>query len=376
MTVDVLDGISLADATTLVPYWQTAPVVLKRAVSASELTPDPDTVRAILTETDLPARLITGAEGGTFTVERGPFAQFDPPKGPWTVLIQALEHLFPEYDQLRQALNWLPSWRFEDCMLSWANVGGSVGRHFDHFDVFLVQLSGRREWSIGPRADAETPLEPDQPLALVTSGPPDLTVTVEPGDVIYIPPHVIHHGVSLDPDCMTLSIGFRAPDVGQVLESLIEQLGDEVPWHRYQDGTLTPRRGTAEITEADLDRVRALLIDYASDSERLARAFGMRVTEPYLEPSDETEGRSMTDPVDWSEADTWVLDPGCRMAYFEKNLYINGEWIGDQAPDALFGLADQRTIDRTVLSALDRNWQQRLHALVIAGQLAPSEDDR
>lgn len=372
MTIEVLKGVSLADAEVLAPYWQTRPVVLRAAVSATALTPEPNTLCDIITQTDLPSRLITGAEGGRFTLTRGPFEHFEPPKGPWTVLIQALEHFFPEYDQLRQQLNWLPSWRFEDCMLSWASAGGSVGRHFDQFDVFLVQLSGRREWALGPQADADTPLQPNQPLALVHDQPADRIVTVEPGDVVYLPPRWIHHGVALDADCMTLSIGFRAPDVGQLLESLLEQMDDDVAWHRYQDPKPGPRQGPAEITELDLDRVRTVIAEYLNDSERLASAFARRVTEPYLEDSEpeaEAFGELATD-----SADHWVLDAGCRMAYFQSKLFINGEWIGDQAPDALYRLANQRWIDSPTIRSLADPWRTRIQHLIDCGQLAPAED--
>ena len=117
-------------------------------------------------------------------------------------------------------MTWLPHWRFEDCMLSWASVDGSVGRHFDQFSVFLIQLNGRRHWEIGPPATDETLMVPNQPIALVEPQEPMTTWIANPGDVLYLPPNMIHHGVSLDPDCMSLSLGFRAPDAGSLLEGI------------------------------------------------------------------------------------------------------------------------------------------------------------
>ena len=199
MSVERLQGVSLNDGQTLARFWQQAPVILEQAVDTNGLVPETDTLVQILTETDMPSRLLTGAEGQTFTLDAGPFDRFHPPKKPWSVLIHALEHLFPEYDQIRKSIHWLPHWRFEDCMLSWASVGGSVGRHCDEFSVFLIQLNGRRTWEIGPEATVETPTVSGQPIALVEPLGPWTSWTAHPGDVLYLPPKMIHHGVSLDP---------------------------------------------------------------------------------------------------------------------------------------------------------------------------------
>ena len=109
-------------------------------------------------------------------------------------------------------------------MLSWASIDGSVGRHYDQFSVFLIQLNGRRHWEVGPLATGHISMLPNQPIALVDRYEPLTSWTANPGDVLYLPPNIIHHGVSLDPDCMTLSIGFRAPDAGALLEGAIETI--------------------------------------------------------------------------------------------------------------------------------------------------------
>ena len=150
MNLERLKDVSLSDGRILSQYWQTSPVILEQAVEVDALIPDPSTLAQILTETDLPCRLLTGVEGETFTLAHGPFETFKTPKMPWTAIIHGLEHLFPEYDEIRKSIQWIPSWRFEDCMLSWASIDGSVGRHYDQFSVFLIQLNGRRHWEVGP----------------------------------------------------------------------------------------------------------------------------------------------------------------------------------------------------------------------------------
>ena len=141
MIVERLKDVSLSDGRILSQYWQTSPVILEQAVDVEVLIPAQSTLAQILTETDLPSRLLTGVEGKTFTLMHGPFETFKTPKKPWTAIIHGLEHLFPEYDEIRKSIQWIPSWRFEDCMLTWASIDGSVGRHYDQFSVFLIQLN-------------------------------------------------------------------------------------------------------------------------------------------------------------------------------------------------------------------------------------------
>ena len=181
MIIERLKDVSLADGQILSQFWQTSPVILQQAVEVDALIPDPSTLKQILTQSDLPSRLLTGIEGETFTLANGPFENFKTPKKPWTATIHAIEHLFPEYDEIRKSIKWIPSWRFEDCMLSWASIDGSVGRHYDQFSVFLIQLSGRRLWEIGPVANRHTPMLINQPIALVERSEPLTSWTANPG---------------------------------------------------------------------------------------------------------------------------------------------------------------------------------------------------
>lgn len=369
--LDRLTGVTLADGERLRPYWQRQPVFLAAAVDAAPLVPDPETLETLLNETDLPARLITGAMGGRFTLTHGPFDPFiKPTKGPWTVLIQALEHLFPEYDALRQSMTWLPAWRFEDVMLSWASEGGSVGAHFDQFSVFLVQLQGRREWTLGPTATPDTPLIPNQPLRLVDATPTDRLIASS-GDVLYLPPGVIHHGVALDPDCMTLSIGFRAPEVGALLESLLEQLDDGDEWHRFNDPERTTHGPTAAIAADDLSRTRSLLTAYLDRPGVLDRLLATRVTEPYL--GVETDLSTQQPALD--DATLWILDAGTRIAYTPLGFAIQGIWCDEPPSPALCQLADTRAIRAEQTLALTTTEQNGLIAWIQAGWVVDADLD-
>ena len=375
MSLICLEGIGLTDHHALLQVWQRDPCLLKQAIDASAYQLNADDLVDIVTQTTLPSRLITGAEGQEFTLERGPFDTLTPPpNAPWTVLIQAMEQLIPEFAALRDELNWLPAWRFEDCMLSWASKGGSVGRHFDQFSVFLIQLNGRRHWDVGPRATPETPHLPNQPISLVARAAPDASITTHPGDVLYIPPGVIHHGVALDPDCMTLSIGFRAPSVGELLEGLLETIDDTMEHHRFHDADRIPTQHPAEITAQDIQRVRELLIGQLDDDHRIAQILAERVTVPYLdseadEPLTDSDVARLID-----DTPEFELDCGVRVAYFESTLYINGECCGQDIPLELVELANQRRIRRQQIQALSSPWDALIFRLIQHEHLIASED--
>lgn len=374
MTVERFEGVPLSDGETLKRFWQQAPVILENAVDVSALVPDTETLIQILTETDLPSRLLTGVEGSLFTLEHGPFESFSVPKKPWTALMHALEHLFPEYDQIRKSMAWLPHWRFEDCMLSWASVDGSVGRHYDQFSVFLIQLNGRRQWDIGPSATPDTPLVPNQPIALVEPIEPLSSWTANPGDVLYLPPNMIHHGVSLDPDCMTLSLGFRAPDAGALLESALETLDHRQQTIRFNDPNRESSGSPAEIRASDLAIARDAIIRYLDEPHVLEHMLATRVTEPYLDidPAQEIDDEDI-DPL-INSVTQWELEPGCRMAYVTHTLYINGERIGDQTPPELLHLANTRSIQSNEIQALQPFWYDTVIELIRTESLIPSEN--
>jgi 50S ribosomal protein L16 3-hydroxylase len=165
-----------------------------------------------------------------------------------------------------------------------------VGKHYDHFSVFLVQLNGRRQWAVGPRANQDTPLVPNQPLRLVDLAADD-HVVASPGDVLYLPPGVIHHGVAMDPDCMTLSIGFRAPDAGALFETLVEQLDDSETWFRFDDPDRHTEGPSAAITAEDLVRTRAQLLNFLDRPGVLERILATRMMRLIFSPSINGESR-------------------------------------------------------------------------------------
>lgn len=370
MIVARLKDVSLFNGRILSQFWQTSPVILEQAVEVDDLIPDPSALPQILTQTDLPSRLLTGVEGETFTLAHGPFEIFKTPKKPWTAIIHALEHLFPEYEKIRRSIKWIPSWRFEDCMLSWASVDGSVGRHFDQFSVFLIQLNGRRHWEIGPVANRHTLTLINQPIALVERAEPLTSWTANPGDVLYLPPNVIHHGVSLDPDCMTLSIGFRAPDAGALLEGAIETINANNQTIRFSDPKRPHTCAPAEILVSDLQEAKATIIRYLDEPHVLEYLLATRVTTPYLDMELNAAIDDEIDPL-IDSVTQWELDSGCRMAYVNQTLYVNGERIGVQTPPELLHLANTRTCRSSDIRNLEKFWYDAVVEFIRTGSLVP-----
>ena len=370
MIIERLKDVSLADGQILSQFWQTSPVILQQAVEVDALIPDPSTLIQILTQSDLPSRLLTGIEGETFTLANGPFENFKTPKKPWTATIHAIEHLFPEYDEIRKSIKWIPSWRFEDCMLSWASIDGSVGRHYDQFSVFLIQLRGRRLWEIGPVANRHTPTLINQPIALVERSEPLTSWTANPGDVLYLPPNIIHHGVSLDPDCMTLSIGFRAPDAGALLEGAIETIDANNQTIRFSDPKRPQSAAPAEILMSDLQEAKATINRYLDEPHVLEYLLATRVTAPYLDMETNAAIDDEIDPL-IDSVTQWELDSGCRMAYVNQTLYVNGELIGVQTPSELLHLANTRTCQSSDIRNLEKFWYDAVVEFIRTGSLLP-----
>ena len=216
-------------------------------------------------------------------MRRGPFAEdaFSTlPEREWTLLVQAVDQFVPEVAELLENFRFLPSWRIDDVMISYAAPGGSVGPHFDNYDVFLLQGSGKRNWKIGQMCNSESPLLQHADLRILAEFEETAEWVLEPGDMLYLPPRLAHCGVAVD-DCMTYSVGFRAPSAAEVLthftDFLSQYLTDE---ERYTDADAQPVSDPHQIQGDALDRLKSLLAEHMSDERMLLTWFGQFMTEP------------------------------------------------------------------------------------------------
>jgi 50S ribosomal protein L16 3-hydroxylase len=268
-------------ATFLREYWQKRPLLIRNPWDAWRNPLDPDELAGLACEDHVESRLISHtpealkAEHGPFPETR--FRKLD--KAPWTLLVQAVDHHVPEVAALIEPFRFVPNWRIDDVMVSTASHGGGVGAHFDHYDVFLVQGLGQRRWQIGQLCDETTALLPHDDLRLLAHFEPTDEWLLEPGDILYVPPRVAHNGVAVGENCMTYSIGFRAPSraelIGGWCDDLVAGLADDA---RYEDPGLAAQANPGEISAAALAALHAMVTESLTDREAFARWFGKFTT--------------------------------------------------------------------------------------------------
>jgi 50S ribosomal protein L16 3-hydroxylase len=269
--------------------WQHKPLLIRNAWDAWRNPLAPDELAGLACEPGIEARLITQESDG-WALEHGPlpeqrFAEIG--KRPWTLLVQAVDHHVPAVAQLLEAFRFIPNWRVDDVMVSYAVDGGGVGAHFDHYDVFLVQGLGRRRWQVGARCDAAAPMLPHDDLRLLADFAPTEEWVLEPGDMLYVPPGFPHNGIAVGDDCMTYSVGFRAPSRGELLadwtESLVGELADD---DRYVDRGLAAQESPGEISPSAIAALHRMVTESLADREAFARWFGTYTTAPKREDID------------------------------------------------------------------------------------------
>lgn len=240
--------------------WQKRPRLIRQAFPGFVPELDGDDLAGLACEPLAEARIVSGRyPEHDWQLRHGPFEEDDfaeLPEANWTLLVQDVEKHYPPLAELLEAFDFLPSWRIDDLMISWAAPGGSVGPHVDQYDVFLLQASGQRRWQIAERFDPA--LLPDCELNVLRRFEAEQTWELGPGDMLYLPPGVAHHGVALTAG-MTFSVGLRAPDAADLLMALGESLAaDELP--RYSDPGLEAVSRAGEIDPQALERLRRLML--------------------------------------------------------------------------------------------------------------------
>ncbi len=270
-------------------------------------------------------------------VTTGPLDEAEFGKTPptdWTLLVQDVDKWDADVAQLLQHFRFLPSWRVDDVMVSYAEPGGGVGPHVDQYDVFLLQGLGQRHWAISTDPDAPMDVRTDVELKQLAQFEPTHEWLLEPGDMLYLPPGVPHDGVAFGGPCLTLSVGMRAPSraelTGDLADYLAERLPDEL---RYSDPDLTPARATGEIDKAALQRLRTSLPFAATlDDDTLRDWFGRFITRYRVAQNPAPRDKAMTEAALLKQLDAGaqlLRHPWSRLAWSRARggttLFANGQ---------------------------------------------------
>ncbi len=268
-------------------YWQKKPLLIRQAIPDYTTPLSPDELAGLACEAEVESRLILEKDGAApWQLEHGPFSEsrFNQlPASHWTLLIQKANQLIPELAELLEQFNFIPNWRIDDVMVSYAPESGSVGPHVDQYDVFLLQGLGTRRWQINTEDSNQTPLLQNTALQILQEFTPEQDWVLEPGDMLYLPPNVAHYGVAQE-DCMTFSIGFRAPRYSELLTAWTDDQTVHLPdTLHYQDPDLQVVNHTGEITAVELEKVRAIIRQQYISDQDINRWFGQYITEPSIE---------------------------------------------------------------------------------------------
>ncbi|MGB5455339.1 MAG: cupin domain-containing protein [Gammaproteobacteria bacterium] len=258
-------------------YWQKQPLLIRQAFPDIESPLTPDELAGLACTDDANARIVFEQhEHGRWHVLHGPLHEDDfetLPEKNWTLLVTDVEKHVGAAKQLIDRFRFIPDWRIDDLMISYAPEGGSVGPHTDAYDVFLIQTQGQRRWMINKDFD-DTCLEDTELRILQRFSAADEWI-LDPGDMLYLPPNVAHHGIALN-ECMTCSVGFRAPSLRNMISEYAEFIAASIDQsERYQDPDLQCQHSPGEIGSNALSRIKTLLdAQLTVDEDRLLCWFG------------------------------------------------------------------------------------------------------
>lgn len=316
-------------------HWQRRPLLLPGGFPDFASPIDPEALAGLACEPDVEARLILERDGAyPWEVRHGPFddADFaDLPETHWTLLVQDVDKHLAEVGELLGAFRFLPDWRLDDIMISWAADGGSVGPHIDEYDVFLIQARGQRRWRIDPRPQTDAACIPGLDLRILADFSPTQEHLLGPGDVLYLPPGVPHWGVAEGP-CMTWSVGLRAPAWRELASAWGDFAAERLlPAGRYRDAVLSPQTSSAEIRPEVFAQVREIL--HAGLCGPHGELFREWLGRFLTEPKENLQALPAAEPLD-AEALARALRAG---ACLERNGFCRLAWSrGDDGPDLLF----------------------------------------
>jgi len=321
----------------LAKYWQKKPLLMKGAIHPFPEIISPEELAGMTLDKAIESRLIIQEPGkNNWQLKRGPFkaSTFQKlPKKKWTFLVNGVDRFVPSVHAFLDEFSFIPFWRMDDIMISYAVDQGNVGAHVDNFDVFLVQAAGKREWMIEDKPVMQDDFIPDLPVRLLRKFKPTHRWILEPGDILYLPPRFPHHGVAQGDRCMTISVGCRAPSVNEVINGVVTNAliqSDESS--RYTDPDLKPQ-APGEISADAVAKLKKTIEQALLSDDFLSEWLGRHVTDPYSDVDLKGHAESIAPgkvAATLKSAIALVRTEGSRLAYVkgkkdEIAFYVNGD---------------------------------------------------
>jgi len=349
-------------------HWQKKPLLVRNAIPGFVPCVGRADLVALAGEEGVESRLIVDSPKG-WKMKHGPFTKRSLPpfsQKKWTFLVQGVDLHHDGVHALMQQFRFVPDARLDDVMISYATDGGGVGPHFDSYDVFLLQAHGQRRWRIGRNKDLS--LQPGVPLKILQNFEAEEEFVLNPGDMLYLPPKYAHDGVAVG-ECMTWSMGFRAPKEGELARELLLGLADEafdgVGDALYRDPKQAAVSSPAAIPPSLAVFARQVVDKALNNPELLDSLLGEYLTEPKAHVWFDGE------QAEFDLSAGVQLDRRTKMMYDDKHVFINGESfkVGGRDARVLHQLADDRCITRVKFKILSADAKEALQDWAAAGWL-------
>jgi 50S ribosomal protein L16 3-hydroxylase len=351
-------------------YWQKKPLLIRRALPDFKPLLSRAELFELSSRPDVESRLLEyrdSGEGASWRLKSGPFSRraLPPLSLPnWTLLVQGVDLHHNNAHALLKRFRFLPDARLDDLMISYASMGGGVGPHFDSYDVFLLQASGRRRWQIGRQKDLS--IRADSPIKILENFYPEHTYELNPGDMLYLPPRYAHNGVAMDSDCMTYSVGFRAPGAQEVAREILQRIAedsiDALKPSIYSD--------SGQLAVGSPGAIPSCMEVFAKKAiEKLIQTPGLlgQILGEYLtEPKTDVWFEAGETPKDSTEI---ILDRKTKMMHDKSHVFINGEsFLATGLEGRLMRkLSDDKKLQVSELKRMSESAQELVQSWCIAG---------
>lgn len=354
-------------------YWQKKPLLIRQAIPAFTGFLSPNDLAGLACEEEIQSRIVLHQDA-QWLLEHGPFdeGRFETlPDTDWTLLVQSVDQHIPEGKALLRQFNFIPYARLDDLMVSYAPKGGSVGPHFDSYDVFLLQGLGTRQWQISSQQNND--LVDNCDLRILQQFDAEASWELAAGDMLYLPPQYAHWGISSSDDCMTYSIGFRAPDYQSLGQAFLGFMQDQMAQEaitiagRYHDPELTASKQPAKIQASMVNNVNTHLQSIPFNYKEIADFLGQHLTEP--KPNVFFEQTTPLSEGEFKSAllnEGIVLDLQSQCLYDETAIYMNGEpeKFTEKAKSILQTFADYQALNTEIAPSLNDDLNDEVIAVL------------